>query len=147
MRPEEEIQMTKTNCNLIHFEESYFSKSREAFICSQAKSSQGYTSVGQAVSDDSNCGSGSKPPMPGILKISQCLKMQTCTSKTDYNNLVASLGISSPLKSWYVTRRKGGEKWYTHAYPFWILNWFLGPTWHSPLHSLARGWTIIRGGQ
>lgn len=36
MRLEAEIQMTKTNCNLIHFEESYFSKSREAFICSQA---------------------------------------------------------------------------------------------------------------
>lgn len=96
---EAEIQMTKTNCDLIHFEESYFCKSREAFICSQAKSSWGYMNMGQAALDDSNCGSGSKPPMPGILKISECLEMQTCTSKTDYNHLAASLGISSPLKS------------------------------------------------
>lgn len=97
MRLEAEIQMTKTKCDLIHFEESYFCKSREAFICSQAKSSQGYTSVGQAARDDSNCGPGSKPPRPEILKISECLKMQTCTSKTDYNHPAASLGISSPL--------------------------------------------------
>lgn len=47
--------MTKTKCDLIHFEESYFGKSREAFICSQVKSSQGYMRVGQAARDDSNC--------------------------------------------------------------------------------------------
>lgn len=45
--------------------------------------------------------------MPGTLKISECLKMQTCISKTDYNHLAASLGISSPLKNWYITRRRG----------------------------------------
>lgn len=48
--------MTKTNCDLIHFEQSYFGKSlREAFICSQVKSSQGYRRVGQAACDNSNC--------------------------------------------------------------------------------------------
>lgn len=83
MRLEAEIQMTETKCDLIHFEETYFCKSREAFFCSQAKSSQGYRCVGQAGSDDSNFGPGSKPPRPGILNISECLKMQTCTSKTD----------------------------------------------------------------
>lgn len=109
MRLEAEIQMTKTNCDLIHFEESYLYKSKEAFICSQAKSSQRYKSMGQAATDDSNCSSGSKPPMPGILKISECLKMQTCASKTDYNHLAVSLGISSPFKNWYITRKRAKE--------------------------------------
>lgn len=54
-RLEAGTQMTKTNCDLIHFEESYFGKSQEAFICSQVKSSQGYTRVGQAACDNSNC--------------------------------------------------------------------------------------------
>lgn len=55
MRLEAGTQMTKTKCDLICFEESYFCKSGEAFICSKVKSSQGYMRVGQAASDDSNC--------------------------------------------------------------------------------------------